>query len=644
MSIYSGSERKIADQITAWFKSSREGLSSYRASIREDYDFYAGRQWDAADEQFLQENKRPIITFNRIGPTIDAVTGSERFNRQAIRYLPRTLDDGPLNEMITNVAQWVRDRSDAEDEESEAFQDCLITGIGFTDTWLDIDDDPDGQIRIQRISPLEMYWDINSRKRNLSDAVYMIRVRLMDIDEIKQNWPGKKLRFDEILTLDNEGSDPHDATAAKFYRNDQSGRMAAKKSIPVLQCQWWEKTPGFRVANPNGQVEELSQEELNSIKDIAPEVQAVRITKKRYYQAFVAGGTLLEKEELHGGDVPGFTFRPITGKRDEDRKTWFGLMRAMKDPQRWSNKFFSQILDIINSNAKGGILAEKGAFSNIRDAERKWAKPDAIVELNDGALSRGMIQERKPAPFPSGLDRLMQVAMGAVRDTTGVNLEFLGLAERTQPGVVEGARTRQGLTTLALFFDSLRRYRKEQGRLLLHFINRYIDEGTLIRIVGEDRYVQFSKQPDMMKFDIIVDEAPTSPNMKQEVWAGLQQVLPALIKSGFPLPPDIIDFLPLPSSVIAKFKKFYASQAPSEEQQKMKDAAAQAQLQQLFADIKETESKALENAAKAQSLLEARKNDAAKTQLDALKMVVDSLGSFQESETRSTNPGDDGIS
>ena len=49
-----------------------------------------------------------------------------------------------------------------------------------------------------------------------------------------------------------------------------------------------------------------------------------------------------------------FRFKCITGKRDRNANTFYGVVRAMVDPQLWGNKFFVQIMHILNTPPKAG--------------------------------------------------------------------------------------------------------------------------------------------------------------------------------------------------------------------------------------------------------------------------------------------------
>jgi hypothetical protein len=150
--------------------------------------------------------------------------------------------------------------------------------------------------------------------------------------------------------------------------------------------------------------------------------------------------------------------------------------------------------------------------------------------------------------------------------TSGINMELLGLVERDQPGVLEMQRKKAGYAILAVFFDSLRRYRKEKGRVRLYMIQHYISDGRLVRIKGKDstmQYVPLVKQKDTATYDVIVDEAPMSPNQTEQTWAMLQAMMPLLAK--LEVPPEIwsviIEHSPLPSSVSGKINELISKQA-----------------------------------------------------------------------------------
>ena len=155
-----------------------------------------------------------------------------------------------------------------------------------------------------------------------------------------------------------------------------------------------------------------------------------------------------------------------------------------------------------------------------------------------------------------------QVSPGAPNDgirlnnlpqTSGINLELLGLVEREQPGVLEMQRKKAGYAILAMFFDSLRRYRKTKGRLRLYFIQNYISDGRLIRIKGKDstmKYVPLVREKDRH----LRRDCRRSADVAQSEGGHVghaAQMMPMLAKLN--VPPDIwstiIEYSPLPSCV-----------------------------------------------------------------------------------------------
>lgn len=514
----SSSDQLLIKEIKKNLKDSRDHLHDWKEAARESYDFFAGHQWSQEDHQKLNVESRPTIVFNRIPRVINAVAGLEIQNRQEVCYYPRTNGDVVGSNILTSAANWARDNCDAEDEESQAFKDCLMTGLGFVETRLDYETDPDGTILIERADPLDMLYDPTSQKRNLDDANWIARVRHYKRKEFFDMWPDAEDEMIGDLDSDPKGMQPHDATLAPFYLNNQSSEVERNDAdmVQVVQYQYWVREVFYRVELMDGTVKEYDRDDFkaNRKEIMLTAVRYLKQYRKKYRQVFLAGNYILEK-----GDCPvdGFTIRAMTGLVDHSKGIWFGLIEIMKDPQRWANKWLSQTLHIVNSNAKGGYFAETDAFEDNRQAEQSLATT-SITWLNEGGM--GKIQKKEPPLFPTQIDALLRYAIDSISDVVGVNLEMLGLADRDQAARLETERKKAGITVVSDFFDALRRYRKEEGRILADFIIKYISDGRLIRITGQGlgEYVPLFKKDLNFKYDIIVDESPTAPNQRELVF------------------------------------------------------------------------------------------------------------------------------
>lgn len=605
-------------------KASDKHLAEWMTEARDCYDMVAGHQWSDEDKAVLEEMNRPAVVFNRIGPVIDSVAGTEISNRQQVQYLPRQVGDAGVNELLTGAAQWVRDNCDAEDEESDAFFDLIVCGLGWTETRMDYTDDPEGQVLIDRVDPLNMRYDPSAKKRNLVDKRWVQREEWLCKEDIEARWPdADNLDTTPDLNSSDEHATPHDATNAWLYKNDATGYDPKSGKFLVTCHQWYTLETYHKVIDPfTGQMTELDHETFERVSPLMEKrgipLESAKLQRKIYKQAFVCGSTVLEKG-LCPSQV-GFTFNALTGKRDRNKNVFYGLVRPMTDPQRWANKFFSQILHIINGNAKGGLMIEDGAVDNIRKLEEGWAQADSITVFNDGALSSGKVQPKPQAPMPLGPERMMEFSISSIRDSSGVNLEQLGMANREQAGYLEAQRKQAGITILSSMFDSMRRYRKNQGRLLADFIKNYLSDGRLIRITGNDgteRYIPLLRQDDTMQYDVIVDEAPTSHNVKERVFGMMMQMLPVLTKMGVPMPPELIDYMPLPSSLSEKWKAQMVKAQQDPQKQQMQAAQAQLQMAGQQAEVRDINAAATLKEAQAQTTVAGFQGESRKVNADA---------------------------
>ena len=148
------------------------------------------------------------------------------------------------------------------------------------------------------------------------------------------------------------------------------------------------------------------------------------------------------------------------------------------------------------------------------------------------------------------------------------------------------------MTVLATLFDSLRRFRKRIGRVRLYLIQNYLADGRLIRIAGPDgaKVIPLLRDQALGEYDVIVDDAPTSPNQKEANWEIIAGMLPAFRDQLMARPEliaAVLDYSPLPSALVEKLKAVAAAPAapadPSQVQQalpaqKLAQAAAVAKI------------------------------------------------------------------
>lgn len=623
-------DSELLAQFRRDFASSKHHWKDWRQEARELYEFVAGRQWDPEDLARMEDQRRPAVTFNVADKFIDAVSGLQINNRQEIRYFPREIGDAAVNELATGAAEWTRDLSGAEAEESEAFYDMILHGLGFIDHRLD-DETSDGEFIAQcRVDPLEMYPDHQARKRNLVDARYQIRLKPYSPREYSDEFGVDLEEAQAFADADAEHSDDFGIEVVhepEDYEDDTTANQpGAKRKVRVAHYQYLRRETRFRVRtvmpDPMGQPQQIDQElepeawkKLETmLKANGVPYQVDKLRRKVYYTAIICG------DKIHAHDrspaQSGMSILTITGKRDRNTGTWRGIGRNIKDPNLWVNKFFSSILWQLSVNPKGGLLAEADAFEDPRKAEESWSDPSKITFTEPGAIVEGKIKEKPAGQYPQGMDRLMSFSLEALPAVSGLNLELMGLADRQQAGVLEAQRKQSAMAIIAWAFDSMRMYYRLSGKLLLEYIREFMSDDRIIRVTGEEgaKYIPLLRDKLSGTFDVIVDEAPTSTNMRERTWAVLREVIPIAQAAEAPIPKKILDYMPIPTELANAWKQ---ELKPNPEMQAMQKRMAELEAGLKEAGIMKDQSTAALNKAKADQITQTAPLEALKTAAEA---------------------------
>ena len=617
-------KQKIAEQVMKDMASAGSGVNTFRNSAKEDSRYYHGHQWPDLDRMRMEQLRRPALVFNEIGDKIDAISGLERLNRQDVHAVSRQVDSDIIHDAAGDLASesvaTAMDMCDGEMEDSDVFKDTAVVGMGWGEVSTSYDDDPDGRVVVRHLPYEEMYWDTKSTQKNLGDGKWRARKKDWSRKDFKKRFPGMIEKVDEAAIYYEENDVNKYELVTPYYSraneeaNPQVGqRSDVNNSLSVIQYQWRDMVPIWRIADPQDPqaLKTLTEDEWQALEkrnEIAgqPMPKSVRQLKPVYKQGYFSLGVMLEDEVVLPGS---WSLLCCTGQYDEIKKTWYGIVRSLKDPQNTMNKAISSLVTQYITNAKGGVFFKTGTFADVNSAKDQYAKPDSWIEVNPDASIATDIVQRQPTQISQVPPMLFQEAKTSMSRISGVSDEMLGIATGDSTGPTIGARVQGGLIILGWYWDNISRFRKEQFTTVLDFIREYWSYGQLVRVGGQFNSKAIpllkSELPAQEQYDMILDDSIRhNPNLKQQIWTDLLKIAGPLMKSpiGQQFLLKAMKFSPLPAQIVAELQELaqQASQQPQKPQKgggKQEDPnMTQAKIQKLSADTQRSlaEAKAID--------------------------------------------------
>jgi hypothetical protein len=273
---------------------------------------------------------------------------------------------------------------------------------------------------------------------------------------------------------------------------------------------------------------------------------------KRWYRAIVCAGVTLDNSDH---EVPSADGPPIVGMRgyiDDEDNTRSGIVFDLMDIQRQLNIEQSIMVRSIQQMAKQSFWYRKGSV-NPDIIKNKLGKPGQLLE------HEGEIPQPVPAiPIPPQLMEVAYSRLQSMREMSGVNTEMTGQRQGSDAGVVMQMRYKQARTVLAMLFDHMRLAEKIKARMLVAYIKHYMTDERVIRVTQPDGTMKpyaISRSLKSVKYDTIMDEGNSSVNDRDAAFNVMQTMAPVLLKMDIPMPPDLIDLLPLPFRIKDSWKK-----------------------------------------------------------------------------------------
>ena len=519
-------KKKKLDKAKGLFIDALNKDNAWQQEARDDFKFRDGDQWSDEEKQILEEELRPILTFNLTKSSIDLIMGMNEDNRIVHRASPTEPSDAFLCEVLNDLSDFEKETNNFDEEEDGALESASICGRG----WVGIDFQPDpkrfGDIKMSEIDiPVhEVHYDPAARRPNLDDASHLVWDRWMTQEDFKIRFPkigAKKmeamLEGTSVWTGTNDPisedgipiSDSPDTDYEREMDNDINFYDRTRNMIRIVHMEYWEYYKRYYAFNPEvGDFVEIESMPDKEAKQKFLEAFGEEMTVETMYDKRVKWLQFVGNEILYDDVSPlpfaGFSIVPTFAYRDVSKRSQnhFGLVRLMKDPQREVNKRWSQALNMLNQQVQPGVYAETDAFVDERQALQSMKVAGDITWVNAGALTGGKIKERTVPTFPNAPMQMEQFSQDIMKKITGINPDLLGQDRgRQEPGVVVRLRQQQGMTLLKPLFKNFNFMKKELFKRQLSIIMSYMPDRQIKKILGQNDRYQIDEQgviTDMM--------------------------------------------------------------------------------------------------------------------------------------------------
>lgn len=674
-----------------------KGLASQWQRTRDCQAFYAGDFMNYSDQiQFNDLRGRSTrsqrVQFNKVRPYVDAVKGFMAQNRRKATYEARVENDklqAFYSDYSNALSDYIRENSNADQIETQQDGDMLINGYGAVQTAMTYGEghstrNPNGEVIVARLEPTNVGWDPTARAPGLTDSRWVYywqtygkddAVALFDVDpdrlqSVQTNEVGNRIPF-----IQGGG---YDKIQEVFDFEDIDEEI-----VKIFFYEWYEIETYYRAINPRSYIkdpnmlafidmrmqeialEENDQDDYDDVNtdpfafdpraeiltcndkvkkqleelfgEVVP-IEFDRFRRRCYYTAVVSGNYVFNV--FKSASQSGFSIKFKTGSYDERNKVWIGMVSSLKEPVLYYNKALTELMFVIASGAKGGVMAERSAIDDINEFEANYAKSDSVVVVNDGALVSGAIKPKREAFNTGGLDQILSIADANIPEVIGIDKSFLGSSEsKLETAQLQRQRIRQVTTTLAVYFDSITLYQKEQARLMLDYMRVYVanNDGSLFRgraPDGKQMYLKISQAALTGDYDVVVTEGPDTATHKEEKAAFLSTMGDKFLQIG-----DVetakklygisVNYMPLEPQDVAELNQLF-----NPEQQQIDPAYVKQLEQQLQnvmneinqADVKEKLSRAGLNMAKIEETIANIRNknvDSLKKQTEAKQNDVE---------------------
>lgn len=415
-------EKFKSDASNDWMKQQDQ-----RDRANEDSRFVTvpGAQWDNFLTETFDNGKRPKFQYDKLAEAVARFTGEWTTNRASIKFRP---DDGREAHkdslLLSGLLRKDMRRNNGQAAIDNAVEEAARCGFGayrITTDWMDEEE------TIQKATFEPIYgahscvlFDSNAKRKNKSDAKRCTLIHEYSDDAFKEKWP--------------------DADPISVEHNDRRSidfSWAGKGSVFVAERYWVEekKEKAHKYINPATLEEELYWlDDINLVVDEMEDLGFLLISKhtikrRRLYKQLFSGSSMLgDKIKLAGKHIPIIPLYAFWAHVDGTERYW-GIIAALKDPQRLLNLLISRLAQTAASSPKetpilspdqiddeNGVI--KSMWSRASDEDLPYLLLNPI-ETSNGDMHQGPLGYLQRPTIDQSSAALLETTQNFLQGATG---------------------------------------------------------------------------------------------------------------------------------------------------------------------------------------------------------------------------------
>lgn len=532
-------ERVPDHKFDRWMRSAQKYEEEWRKSNQQNFEYLDGDQWSDGERYAIESRGQQPTVINTVLPTVDMVCAVASQQQADIQVIGRENSDENMATLLTGLLKHVLDNCHYDYQEKIAIRESYIGGRSWFEVGLFTDERGKDLIKVDHIPWENVYLDPFSRKPDASDARFIIKAKWLDRDVVKSLFPEAERMIDTVFEDDYEGQEyeaqMNSAGRSDFYWDPKSNR--------VRVCECYYKRP-----------EKVKIKVLN--EDTGKEQSKEIIKDVLHYVIFsdeviLQGSATNHEENMPDLEIDAYPLIPMYCRRDRKGRP-AGIVRNLIDLQDQINKLQSKFMWTLMSNR---LIVEDGACDDLETVREEYQRPDGVVKLNSGGLSKIRVDDkyRDLSYMSNHLNFLLMTE----QRISGVNDSMLGLGGTNErSGVMQSTRISQGASMQTVMLENMFYARECVARVILKLIGRYYTDYRIMQVMesnGERVNYEFNRKErnvdpmtgeveekilnkieNILYYDVILKRVAPFTNLKERQ----MQIFAEVLKTGT-LPPEI---------------------------------------------------------------------------------------------------------